>query len=51
MTSINEYTPTNEDLWELYNINFRSLMAQGKILEKIETFDSEIFKKIRISFF
>ena len=47
MTSINEYTPTNEDLWELYNINFRSLMAQGKILERIETFDSEIFKKIR----
>ena len=30
----------DKDQWELYNINYRSLMAQGETLERIKLYKS-----------
>ena len=41
----------DKDQWELYNINYRSLMAQGETLEKIKLYDESIYENIKFIYY
>lgn len=41
----------DKDQWELYNINYRSLMAQGETLEKIKLYDESIYENIKYLYY
>lgn len=41
----------DKDQWELYNINYRSLMAQGETLERIKLYDESIYENIKYLYY
>lgn len=41
----------DKDQWELYNINYRSLMAQGETLERIKLYDESIYENIKYIYY